>query len=392
MVDSSTFNNANTEREVMNTRKPGTEPKEIRHALYNTKDGISASCETLEGLNTLFVARNHMGYANKEQLAEFIVLGRYLLDRCGNCDRIEDWVPKDKLPNIPDVLTKDEFWDYVKANFPKDDVYISISHSMHNLLPEVNDVCGLCCKRWTIADCYNSVSVQEERVLLCKPHYGKSYLMLMEENNLDPKFGRMWKGSVKIRNPEHVDRTPDPHDRGPGKPPSRRVKNDHGYMHLSDFPNDERNELPWDTPLSSSDRLEFTVTRYYHPNCYREVIEDRQYLEFAKLFQGLELHIMNKVPNEYTSEEEDFVPPWYLVETEYGKFKIGWRHSVINVDFSGVDSDIKVDILSLFADEDVTKSCTYIHAHGIRKAEEYLHKIFSACYIARAEKAKAVIN
>lgn len=101
------------------------------------------------------------------------------------------------------------------------------------------------------------------------------------------------------------------------------------------------------------------------------------------LLAGLEIEQSWQLANEYWPDCEDYADirrdsPWWLVKTEYGMIKIGWRKRVINIDWS--DTEYKAgeskfwddrDIAVLTKDE-VTKSTAYVHAWGYAKAVEYL--------------------
>ena len=74
--------------------------------------------------------------------------------------------------------------------------------------------------------------------------------------------------------------------------------------------------------------------------------------------------------------------PWFLVTSPIGHIKIGWRKSVINIDWSR--SVVKKSGMELFPDENVTRGDArddgggrFIHAGGIDVAIRYL-KVLSA--------------
>lgn len=81
------------------------------------------------------------------------------------------------------------------------------------------------------------------------------------------------------------------------------------------------------------------------------------------------------VPYEYCHQPCCAHRSWYVVTTKYGRIKIGWRKSVINIDWS--DAEIIVDADDLFADENVTKGFGYIHAWSYEKAREYISKLMN---------------
>lgn len=68
--------------------------------------------------------------------------------------------------------------------------------------------------------------------------------------------------------------------------------------------------------------------------------------------------------------------PWLIVTTKIGRIKIGWRKSVIQIDWS--DSTVNDFADELFPDEDVTKSGRVIHAWSLEDAVKYLKVIQKA--------------
>lgn len=83
-----------------------------------------------------------------------------------------------------------------------------------------------------------------------------------------------------------------------------------------------------------------------------------------------------RIPNEYSNDAWGKMRPWYLVTTERGKFKIGWRKRVIVLDWS--QSDIKSDAETLFPHEYVTKEGKMIHAGSYEDVERYIATIFAS--------------
>jgi hypothetical protein len=63
--------------------------------------------------------------------------------------------------------------------------------------------------------------------------------------------------------------------------------------------------------------------------------------------------------------------PWFIITTPTkGRIKIGWRKSVISIDWS--DSVINETADEIFPAEDTTKDGRLIHAWGYEKAAEYI--------------------
>jgi hypothetical protein len=79
----------------------------MKDRIYDTKNGITKSIKSLEGLAALLSKRRE-AYFRNERLEVFVILGRYRLDNQGNIEKLK--LPrKDALSNIPNVLTFEEF-------------------------------------------------------------------------------------------------------------------------------------------------------------------------------------------------------------------------------------------------------------------------------------------
>lgn len=84
------------------------------------------------------------------------------------------------------------------------------------------------------------------------------------------------------------------------------------------------------------------------------------------------------VRNQYHLEDSAYgqMHPWFDVTTKRGIFLVGWRKRVINLDWSR--TDIKTDGNVLFADQQVTKDKTYIHAYGYERCKGYVDQLMAA--------------
>lgn len=98
-------------------------------------------------------------------------------------------------------------------------------------------------------------------------------------------------------------------------------------------------------------------------------------LKALLLLAGIPYTALFKIENGYCSIQPDSTPsyieyvsshPWWLVRTEFGLLKIGWRKRVIAIDWS--DTPIRNEVTK----DDVTKSDTDVHAWGYGMAVIYL--------------------
>ncbi|MFA6603507.1 MAG: hypothetical protein WCT10_01540 [Patescibacteria group bacterium] len=79
---------------------------------------------------------------------------------------------------------------------------------------------------------------------------------------------------------------------------------------------------------------------------------------------------LEAIPNGYCDCER--CAPWFKFRMHLGEITIGWRKSVISIDWS----DTRQNLHRLFYGENVTKGEYYIHAHGKEKAVDYLMRIW----------------
>ncbi len=104
--------------------------------------------------------------------------------------------------------------------------------------------------------------------------------------------------------------------------------------------------------------------------------------EILALFEGRKIYV-EEIPNGYGGEDPYYcLYPWFIVTTEIGRIKIGWRKRVINIDWT--DTLQKKKGNELFPEEKTTVSsdydeCRYVHAWSYEKAKEYLEKIHKLC-------------
>jgi len=90
---------------------------------------------------------------------------------------------------------------------------------------------------------------------------------------------------------------------------------------------------------------------------------------------------VEEVPNQYGGSDPFYYHrPWFRITSRIGHVLIGWRKSVINIDWS--DTVVAGAGKQIFPDEDVTRGETwgerggrFIHAYGYENAERYLKRL-----------------
>jgi hypothetical protein len=336
---------------------------------YDTLEGIKTYLTDLDGLERLRSDRNKAGYDRHERLHEFVVLGHWLADTCGNFGKCSfelndrktpaDWTfPQDGLP----VARKESLWSVLG------DEKWSISSSISSEVPPSCLVCPECGKGWTLGNAHDAVQRKESIIVPLTP--GKT----VRERELDWKDktdGIFRFGSdPSVRNEKFIDLSQDPTCDYP------HIVNEKGWrFHHPPFKGER---LTQEYVAEEGDTCSMDVFIYEHSQCnlLRRVRDERKF--FVEVFTdaGLPEVVLSEIPNRYWPPAYGEQAPWFLARMPYGNIVIGWRKRVINIDWS----DAKKDLLSLFPDENVTKGPHLIHAYGKAKAVEYLKKIHEALW------------
>ena len=334
---------------------------------YDSKNRVSSSLHSLSSFLNLISARHNAGYNREERMNEFYILGRYCLDTVGNCSKAMGQVPKEQLPDIPDVLTREEFWQYIRDNAPNGDK-VSVSLNMDSDLPTEVVLCPVCQKTWEIGNCHDTVVRHETKDFSLSEFIGKTLGEVKAVYTARTDAIYRMQPDVLIRNDRFIDfssKYPNPtKDWEKGI-----VKNERGWV-------SERDGIDDAYIIQLGDEGFFNVWTYYHSACNHLQRSFSEEQRFREVFQkaGFRFPVFEHLPNQYCPCEH--CAPWFRVRTELGTILIGWRKRVINIDWSGLPQNGK-DILGLFEGEDVTKSSTLIHAWGWEKAVDYLTRIRS---------------
>jgi hypothetical protein len=172
---------------------------------YDEKFGIILSLQTIIGFNHLIEARSEAFRERKEKLADFVVLGHFLLDICGNCMRLKI-TPEMCLLEVSQVLTVEEFRTFLSKNFGHNNWRFEGTPDF--LLPIHGIRCAYCGESWTIENCFDVVIVDKTIIVSLYRYLGKTlgYVMTMINQRTDALY--------KIQ-PEYI------------------IFNDHGDINLS---------------------------------------------------------------------------------------------------------------------------------------------------------------
>lgn len=132
----------------------------------------------------------------------------------------------------------------------------------------------------------------------------------------------------------------------------------------------------------AAELLEQAITRDFYStdkaSLERAALERRELL--ALFAQPI---YVEAIPNGYCPRACCEHRPWFVVTTKIGRITIGWRKSVISINWR---ETLALPAQELFPKEDVTKGGPYIHAWGYEKAQEYLNCIVESA--SAIEKAR----
>lgn len=92
----------------------------------------------------------------------------------------------------------------------------------------------------------------------------------------------------------------------------------------------------------------------------------RAQVESLVTLAGVTYRKVYETPNQYWLGKNEIKGPWWLIVTQYGIIRIGWRKRVIEIDWSDTGRSLVV------TKDDVTKEPMLVHAWGYPKALEYL--------------------
>lgn len=110
----------------------------------------------------------------------------------------------------------------------------------------------------------------------------------------------------------------------------------------------------------------------------QRAVRDRR--ELLALFPGR--IFVEAIPNGYCGRACCSHLPWFVVTTEIGRFKIGWRKRVIHIEWT--ETIVRQSAEELFPQEQVTKHERLMHAWSLEDAQRYIDIVKAAGIVASA--------
>ena len=312
----------------------------------------------LKGLNEVAHARHEAHYDRGERLNDYIIEGSWYTDSCGNWGKLQ-W-PKGR-PDLAFmlVLTPAGYNEFcVVTGLPT-----NWSASMAWELPPDGMVCDICLEPWMIQDAHTAVVNRTYEDIPLERFAGKSLREVEKLIGAELSATVFLQPELMIQNPAYVGHANHP----VFEDVVVRDEGERGWVYKANK----------DTYLvQPGDSGYFNVWTYRHPLCQENRLRKLETNYFEEIFtkSGYKQVVLNAIPNEYCGDPT-CCGPWFLVRTEVGNFKVGWRKRVINLEWAGKGVGPERDLTHLFKGESTTLERDYVHAHGREKLIDYLRRI-----------------
>jgi hypothetical protein len=311
---------------------------------YNDLDGIAAYLTDLEGLNRL-VEDRRQAKKNGERLDDFCVMGRWRLEQ-GNCSPLggkHDKAPY-QLGTLPPVVT----WRHLEI-FMRDDSIVTTSAWP---FPPHYSTCDVCGEKWTIENALDFIQDQYSEKFSLEGFVGQP---LQSVTQIPELVNRKWHRVL------HDMIYSDHHPEGSK---TREVPDGSRWRYVDK-----------DYIVQAGDRASVQLIKFTHKACYQRAGELNVRTSIEQCFAQAGFSKVNLITRKNEYCPCDICTPWYTAQTGgCPPFTIGWRKSVINVDWS----ETGISLPDLFEGEPVTRGNHYIHAHGYEKLTQYLTKLLPA--------------
>ena len=311
---------------------------------YDSFQAIYESLKSLGSFNALLEARHRAGYDRHERLNEWVVLGRFILDTCGNTLKFTgENIPAVMFPDIPQVFTQTEFAAYLIRKSPNREVWLSVS--IGSDIPSAHLACPVCKEPWAVSNCHDVVTEHESRVIKLDGYGGTGTTLGMMKELWNSNKDAIWRvqPDCSIRNDQYISGT-----------------NKTGWIAPED-----------DYQIHPGDEAMVNVWTYRHHECHRQNQLGREQAYFGQICPeaGFTSIRLTPIANQYCPC--DSCAPWFEVVADGIAFTIGWRKRVISIQ----STDPRIILDKMFSKEETTKSTHEIHAWGREKCIEYLSTI-----------------
>lgn len=317
--------------------------------------------DELARLNFITAARYEAGYKRNQQIGKLVYYGgKWSSDSCGNMLRSLHPIDPELLQVCPKVMSESEYWELAKIVSPD----LRLESGIDGVLPA-----GLCCAEcgdaWDIDTAHEHQSQRRSVDFPLDEFVGTEIGVAAEQIAESRAQTQIWRiqSDCMYQNDKY---------RGLSEEEQQRLGlsvSDGGWVR-----GDQRKHI-----IEPGDIAYFNVWEFRHNSCAVKHNESEASDYFLDLLSSVgwdtdQLQQDGKfeiVENQY-SQNPVTSWPWFTLSLPEAQITVGWRTRVISIT---VSSDNNLNLSELFANEDVTKGRTFIHAHGKENAIAYLTTI-----------------
>lgn len=308
---------------------------------YDTKQGIQEMIGTVDRFTKLVECRRD-AYVEKQSnpmrpdLNVFIVKKKWVLDQFGQVGYISDFhsetytdITETVRPELSDVMTLLEFRQVLLKHKAG---YTTVSDG-RGPLPIAHTKCACCGKSWTMDNLddyktdYGSVSADELKNNVNQTVYNDVFSMLAATDIF--KFASS---------------------------PISVIQN-------------ELNKLTgrtWKIIQKEGKITRFLYTTHYHSACHLKLVEDNTKSDIVEAIESTEFIISGMIRTKNRYGSEIYNGPWWMVDTQYGLLRIGWRKRVIEISYEFIDRHY-------LPNTEETRGPGYEHVYGYEKLSQALN-------------------
>lgn len=330
----------------------------------DSRAAIESALFTLYDFEELNSARRAAYGNGNQKLTNWVVFGRFYLDKAGQLSIYTKGgnyrIPAEVYPNLPIVMTGDEFTQFIKNHNPIEDG-ISFGSSFFSLPPN-HFFCPVCGEPWGISNCFDSVTNIEFQEFPLTEFIGKR---LGEVKEIwSKKTTEMWhlQPDSPIQNDCYIN-----HD---------IIDSEDGRKYHLEINKEGWIEAGNDYTIIPGDVARVNIWTFKHHKCDLRVRIENDRKFYQEVFEKAgfkSIHVI-ETTQVFLGEEHLHNKPWFQVLADDIAFRIGHKNSVIELR----SNDYRIDFQTLLPNESVTTSTHYIHAWGSKQCTGFLSKIREA--------------
>lgn len=307
---------------------------------YNDKAGIQALIGSVKNFMKLIESRREAyadkdSYPNRPDLDVFIVQKKWYFDQFGQVGYLSEFHTNDYKDitekirgELDDVMTLVEFREAME----KHQAGYTIVLGGLGPMPKAYSKCACCGEFWTMQNLddykttFESIPASDLKQVIGQGGYDKLVSMLDANTTL-----RIEQYPIALL--------------------------ENGLNNLTGF--------TWKIIEENGTISFYNYTSHYHSACHLKMIEEKTKSEIINAIKAADFTIIGMIRTKNRYGSQVYRGAWWLVETQYGVLRVGWRKSVIEVSYEFIDNHY-------LPITEETRGPGYEHVYGYQKLTEAL--------------------